>query len=269
MIKMSDEFERQLFEEYCGIEEVLQIKKASDVIRSLKPSLVLDAGCGEGWISLVVQREGYKVIACDLSKVQLLKARDLFKKSEENIPLILLSLTHLPFKQGCYDSVICLDVIEHVPDMKLALDECHRVLKRGGQLCMSVPGLLHGIIYDKILLKLPFSKFILKKLGMSSADEPGHFHVHQLSRNFSSILENQGFKVTKFYNLAFLGSYITTVKHLLNFLFNTRFTWIIEATVYADMRRAYRMPLTLGMSWMLICTHPHSGTKLRYSSSAR
>ena len=253
MRQMSDEFERQLFEEYYGIKEVLQIKNVSDVIRSLKPSLVLDAGCGEGWISYVVQREGYKVIACDLSKSELVKARDLFKKGKENIPLILSSLTNLPFKQGCYDSVICLFVIEHIPDMKLALDECRRVLKRGGQLCMSVPGLLHGIIYDKILLKLPFSKFILKKLGLWS-DEPGHFHVHHLSRNFSSILENQGFEVTKFYNLAFLGSYMTTVKHLLKFLFNTRFTWTIEAAVYADMRRACRMPLTLGTEWMLICT---------------
>ena len=255
MINVSDEFERQLFEDYCGIEEVLQIRKVSDVIRFLKPSLVLDAGCGEGWISYVVQREGYRVIACDLSKGQLLKARDLFKKGEENIPLILSSVTHLPFKQECYDSVICLDVIEHIPDMKLALDECHRVLKRGGQLCISVPGLLHGIIYDKILLKLPFSKFILKKLGLSS-DELGHFHVHQLSSNFGPILENQGFKVTKFYNLAFLGSYITTVKHLLNFLFNARFAWIIDAAVYADMRKAYRAPLTLGTSWMLICARP-------------
>lgn len=255
MINVSDEFERQLFEDYCGIEEVLQIRKVRDVIRSLKPSLVLDAGCGEGWTSYVVQRGGYKVIACDLSKDQLSKARDLFKKGEENIPLILSSVTHLPFKQECYDSVICLDVIEHIPDMKLALDECHRVLKRGGQLCISVPGLLHGIIYDKILLKLPFSKIILKKLGLSS-DELGHFHVHQLSSNFSSILENQGFKVTKFYNLAFLGSYITTVKHLLNFLFNARFIWIIEAAVYADMRKAYRVPLTLGTSWMLICARP-------------
>jgi glycogen synthase len=35
-IKTSDEFERQLFEECCGTKEVLQIKKASDVIRSLK-----------------------------------------------------------------------------------------------------------------------------------------------------------------------------------------------------------------------------------------
>lgn len=248
-------FERQLFEDYSGIKEILQIKKVSEVIGSLKPFLVLDAGCGDGWTSSLIHSEGYQVIACDLSKNQLLKARDLFKKCGENIPLILSSLTHLPFKEGCYDSLVCLDVIEHIPNMKLVLSECHRVLKREGQLCMSVPGQLHGIIYDKMLLKFPFSKFALEKLGLSSV-EPGHFHVHQLSSSLSSTLKNSGFEVTKFYNLAFLGSYITTVKHLLGFSVGRGFTRAIEAIVYSDVRRAYRMPLMLGTNWMLICIRP-------------
>jgi SAM-dependent methyltransferase len=254
MIRIDDEFERQLTKEDYGTEEILQIKKTKDVIGFLKPSLVLDAGCGEGWISLTVQRGGFEVIACDLSKSQLLRAKDLFKKSKEDIPLILSSLTHLPFKQGYYDSVMCLDVIEHVPNMRLALNECHRVLKKGGRLCISVPGLLHGIIYDGLLLKLPLSKFVLREIGLAS-HEPGHFHVHQLSRNFGSLVENSGFVVIAFYNLAFLGSYITTIKHLLE-LVDRRFKHFIEAAVYADIRRAHHMPLILGTNWMLISTRP-------------
>lgn len=255
----SDEFERRLFEECRGTEEILHIKEVSDVIRSLKPSLVLDAGCGEGWISFVVQREGYSVVACDLSESQLMRAKDLLKKSKANLPLVLSSLTHLPFREECYDSIICLHVIEHIPNMKLALKECYRVLKRGGRLCLATPGLLHGVIYDKMLLKLPFSKFILRKLGLPLDTSFGQPHVHLFSHNsFNSMLENSGFEVTRFYNLAFLGSYMTTIKHLFKILFGTRLTRLMDVVIYVDVRRACGMPLALGTSWMLICTRSQS-----------
>lgn len=45
----------------------------------------------------------------------------------------------LPFDEASFDAVVCLDVLEHVPDERLVLAEIARVLRPGGTLVVSVP----------------------------------------------------------------------------------------------------------------------------------
>lgn len=40
----------------------------------------------------------------------------------------------LPFADGCFDRVICKNVLEYVPDLAASLTECARVLKAGGRI---------------------------------------------------------------------------------------------------------------------------------------
>lgn len=51
---------------------------------------------------------------------------------------------------GAYDSVLCLEVLEHVPDPFRAMAEIGRVLRPGGALVLSVPHLsrLHDLPHD-------------------------------------------------------------------------------------------------------------------------
>ena len=49
------------------------------------------------------------------------------------------SVTRLTFAAEAFDHVVCLDVLEHVPDYRRGLAECHRVLRPGGTLLLSVP----------------------------------------------------------------------------------------------------------------------------------
>jgi SAM-dependent methyltransferase len=48
-------------------------------------------------------------------------------------------LTRLDIRDRCLDAIVSLDVLEHVPDHRLALRECARVLKPGGVLVLTVP----------------------------------------------------------------------------------------------------------------------------------
>lgn len=45
----------------------------------------------------------------------------------------------LPFREGCFDSVVCAELLEHVADPPAVLREVRRVLKDGGILLITVP----------------------------------------------------------------------------------------------------------------------------------
>jgi len=45
----------------------------------------------------------------------------------------------LPFKDFCFDVVICAEVLEHIPDHHAVIREFARVLKHGGTLAVSAP----------------------------------------------------------------------------------------------------------------------------------
>lgn len=49
------------------------------------------------------------------------------------------TLTALSFPDESFDILISLDVLEHIPDYKAALNECARVLRFGGKIMWSVP----------------------------------------------------------------------------------------------------------------------------------
>lgn len=59
---------------------------------------------------------------------------------------VVADIQHIPMADEQFDAVVCLEVLEHVPDPEQALRELHRVLARGGRLVLSVPhlGYLHN-----------------------------------------------------------------------------------------------------------------------------
>lgn len=56
----------------------------------------------------------------------------------------------LPFGENCFDAVLLLDVLEHLPDAELALSEAVRVTRPGGSVIIQIPFLypLHDQPYD-------------------------------------------------------------------------------------------------------------------------
>lgn len=53
---------------------------------------------------------------------------------------------HIPFADGSADAVLCTQVIEHIPEPAPVLQDIWRILKPGGKLILSVPGIFpqHG-----------------------------------------------------------------------------------------------------------------------------
>jgi|TARA_B110000240_G_scaffold52687_1_gene60241 SAM-dependent methyltransferase len=112
-------------------------------------SSVLDMGCGEGrhTIGLFVEKQ-INAFGFDLSLDDLNIARsrldDFSTQSSSNSVCVfgVSDINNMPFQDGSYDSVICSEVLEHVPAPEESIKELIRVLKPGGVLALSVPRFL-------------------------------------------------------------------------------------------------------------------------------
>jgi len=52
---------------------------------------------------------------------------------------IISDITSIPVEDGSFDSVMCIEVFEHLPDPLLALKELKRILKPGGTIIITAP----------------------------------------------------------------------------------------------------------------------------------
>jgi SAM-dependent methyltransferase len=81
------------------------------------------------------------------------------KKGSHNIEGIRNeSILDLSFPDSIFDTVLCFDVMEHVPDFPLGFSECYRVMKPGGTLLFSVP--FYGTEHTRIRARVAESNKI-------------------------------------------------------------------------------------------------------------
>jgi len=60
-----------------------------------------------------------------------------------------LDMHAIPYPDESFDLVVHSDTLEHIPNPIHALQECRRVLKPGGQLCMTVPTVVGRMSRDR------------------------------------------------------------------------------------------------------------------------
>ena len=109
----------------------------SILFRTLDPYLggrrigrALEAGCGTGYFSRLLQTErGWPVIPMDISGDGLRYAREMGAERA-----VQGDARSLPFEAGCFDLVLSIDVLSHLPRLeeRKAAREMARVLKPGG-----------------------------------------------------------------------------------------------------------------------------------------
>jgi SAM-dependent methyltransferase len=110
---------------------VAKLEAVKQYLDALPPtSRVLDAGCGEGvLVEAYADRLAIEGLDENYSSAHVRRG----------------SLLALPYADGSFDRVLCLDVLEHLgyADQPRALAELRRVLAPSGELLVSVPNLAH------------------------------------------------------------------------------------------------------------------------------
>jgi SAM-dependent methyltransferase len=110
-------------------------------IRDAHPERILDVGCGTGLNQSVLKEFG-AVTSLDSSP----EALD-FSRSRGVDNLICGSAEEMPFAPESFDVITALDVLEHVDNDNLALQQIARVLGRDGLLFITVPA--YGFLWSE------------------------------------------------------------------------------------------------------------------------
>lgn len=93
---------------------------------------VLDLACGTGDLLLAAAERARLVIGLDITHRMLQLARSR-RGSIENFALVTGDMLALPFLDGHFDVVTTGYGLRNVPDLRMALNEIHRVLAPGGR----------------------------------------------------------------------------------------------------------------------------------------
>jgi SAM-dependent methyltransferase len=106
---------------------------------------VLDLGCGNGRHTIEATGWDCSVVAVDLDREELARARYMFHADYQagRLPGYAnfgrADAESLPFADAAFDKIIATEVLEHVFDDERAMRELFRVLKPGGQVAISCP----------------------------------------------------------------------------------------------------------------------------------
>lgn len=104
-------------------------------LRGLK---VLDVGCGGGILSEGLARAGAQVSAIDLAEDALACARQHARESGLQIDYRAVPAEQLAEEQpGHYDAVVCMEMLEHVPDPGSICRALSALVKPGGDVFLS------------------------------------------------------------------------------------------------------------------------------------
>lgn len=99
----------------------------------------LDLGTGVGRVAVRIAGELTRIVGADLAPGMLERTRRNARAAGVlNLDLARLRSDTLPFRDGAFDLVACLGLLEHLPPpaRRATLAECARVLSRGGLLAL-------------------------------------------------------------------------------------------------------------------------------------
>lgn len=107
---------------------------------------ILDMGCGTGHLSLELIQDGYQVCAADVSDELVDYANRKAQEAGCKLNATQMDIQKMSYGEA-FDAVVCLDVLEHVADDRLALANIYQALRSGGIMICAVPAL--SALYGK------------------------------------------------------------------------------------------------------------------------
>jgi 2-polyprenyl-3-methyl-5-hydroxy-6-metoxy-1,4-benzoquinol methylase len=117
---------------------------------------ILDVGAGQGALTKKLKQLGYDIEACDFNPDRFKIANVKCKKIDLN--------EGLPYDAESFDSIACVEVIEHLHNPWIAISEFSRVLRGGGTLIITTPNIMNISSRAQFLFLGEFPYFSIEEL---------------------------------------------------------------------------------------------------------
>ena len=141
-----------------------------------KSGTLLEAGCGEGHLLREISKinPNLRLYGVDVTKIAVEKAK---KKVPDAVIKIgnLLNLDSL-FKKYYFDVVICSEVLEHISQYELVIQNLEKMVKNNGTIIISFPN-------ERIVT---FARFLFGVKPIKAPDHVNSFTPQKIIKEFKS-----------------------------------------------------------------------------------
>jgi len=132
-----------------------RLKVAIDYCKLIKTKNILDAGCGDG---LFLQNLHNNMIVKEMTGIDMNEYVDELNRNNTYATFLKRDINNMLFCDKCFDTVTCLDVLEHFENLTNPVNEIKRVLKKNGHLIVSGPVESFWYKLGRFVIKGKFSK---------------------------------------------------------------------------------------------------------------
>ncbi|MEM2504893.1 MAG: class I SAM-dependent methyltransferase [Candidatus Bathyarchaeia archaeon] len=121
---------------YCYLElyrgkQIAKYDRIIDSIRNLRFKVILDAGCGPGFYVEKLSKIADLYIGLDICRGMLDIAKDMHKHIS-NVEFIVGDADYPPFRDGSFDIVLAVTLLQNQPDPRLTISKLAKLVKDDG-----------------------------------------------------------------------------------------------------------------------------------------
>lgn len=134
---------------------------------SERPKTVLEAGCGDARVVLALLHAGFDVRGFDFSDAMLEAGRRILARDGQDPSRIEKgNIYDIKSPNGAYDAVVCVGVIENLPDHPAIFAQFRRVLRPSGRLFLSLNNNLFSL-FSMNKYSIIFLRALLNDIGLN------------------------------------------------------------------------------------------------------
>ena len=185
-----------------SIKKKNKLNKLNRFLENQEGKTCLDIGCGTGAISYFLRKQGGTWHSIDSDENCVILTKRLVKEKVHQ-----MDATQTDFEEKKFDTIIALDIIEHIKDDDSLVKELRRILKDNGKLYVTTPHISRTAILNNIK----------NWIGLTP-DKYGHVRAGYTTKQLKEKLEKNGFIVEK------TGTYSKFFTEIVELVINKAYT---------------------------------------------
>lgn len=157
-----------------------------NLLKARDNDVILDVGSGGGYFTRILAEKSNFVIGLDKSFINAKNAKQSMK-NKRAVNFVVGDATRLPFKKNVLDKILATEIIEHIENDNLFIEECERTLKDKGSVVITTP-----------CINPTFSLNKLTRLsGVNIETDFGHVRKGYSRKEMEMLLSSKNLKIIK------------------------------------------------------------------------